>query len=259
MMALDAYAVAAAVLSALAVILLIPPPPHPLVRAGPADRTERSQPWSLRLRRARPATIPLGRRVALGGVVGLPTGWLLLGRIGWAAWLAAALVAVGVAEFLARLESGQAERRRRELVLQAPQALDLLAATLAAGLPLRLATAAVVRACPGPVADAFGSVLKQLELGVGDVDAWRTLSAHPQLGPAAADLARSVESGTGLGSALALHAEEARAQRAAAIEIAARQVGVRSVLPLMLCFIPAFLLLGIVPTVVSAVTSALAL
>ena len=33
----------------------------------------------------------------------------------------------------------------------------------------------------------------------------------------------------------------------------------RSVLPLMLCFIPAFLLLGIVPTVVSAVTSALTL
>ena len=56
-----------------------------------------------------------------------------------------------------------------------------------------------------------------------------------------------------------MHADEARAERTAAVEIAARQVGVRSVLPLMLCFIPAFLLLGIVPTVVSAVWSALAL
>jgi hypothetical protein len=32
---------------------------------------------------------------------------------------------------------------------------------------------------------------------------------------------------------------------------------VRSVLPLMTCFLPAFMLLGIVPTVVSAVTAAL--
>jgi hypothetical protein len=31
---------------------------------------------------------------------------------------------------------------------------------------------------------------------------------------------------------------------------------VRSVLPLMTCFIPAFLLLGVVPTVVSAVVQA---
>ncbi len=142
-------------------------------------------------------------------------------------------------------------------MLQTPQALDLLAAALGAGLPLRLATVAVVRACPGAVADALSGVLKQIELGVGDVAAWRALATHPQLGPVAADLARSVESGTMLGAGLAMHADEARAQRAAAVEIAARQVGVRSVLPLMLCFIPAFLLLGIVPTVVSAVLSAL--
>ena len=73
----------------------------------------------------------------------------------------------------------------------------------------------------------------------------------------AADLARSVESGTMLGVALSVHAEEARAMRSAAVEVAARKVGVRSVLPLMLCFIPAFLLLGIVPTLVSAVLAAL--
>lgn len=254
-MSVGPYALAAALFSAIAVACLLPPPPQVLARAGPAPPEPVG--WPARLTRTRPAALPLGRRLIVGVLAGSTTLMLLLDRVGWPAWVLATLACAGVTEFLARLDSAEAKRRRRELVLQTPQALDLLAATLAAGMPLRVATAAVVRACPGAVADAFATVLRQLELGVGDAAAWRALSTHPQLGPAAADLARSVESGTTLGPALALHAEEARAQRAAAVEIAARQVGVRSVLPLMLCFIPAFLLLGIVPTVVSAVLSAL--
>lgn len=169
-----------------------------------------------------------------------------------------ARLAGGIGKALKGLPSVGQGRRERELILQTPQVLDLLAAALAAGQPLRVAVAAVVRCCPGPVCDEWAGVLKQIELGVGEVQAWRTLVRHPQLGAVAADLARSVESGTMLGAALAVHAEEARAVRSAAVEVAARKVGVRSVLPLMGCFIPAFLLLGIVPTLVSAVLAALA-
>jgi hypothetical protein len=35
-------------------------------------------------------------------------------------------------------------------------------------------------------------------------------------------------------------------------------VGVRSVLPMMICFIPSFMLLGIVPAVISAIFNAFA-
>jgi hypothetical protein len=38
----------------------------------------------------------------------------------------------------------------------------------------------------------------------------------------------------------------------------ARKVRVRSVLPMMMCFIPSFMLLGIVPAIVSAVFNAFA-
>jgi hypothetical protein len=55
------------------------------------------------------------------------------------------------------------------------------------------------------------------------------------------------------------HAVQARARREAALQVVARSVGVRSVLPLMTCFIPAFLLLGVVPTVASALARALSL
>jgi pilus assembly protein TadC len=55
-----------------------------------------------------------------------------------------------------------------------------------------------------------------------------------------------------LAETLFSHAESARVARQAAIEASAKAVGVRCVLPLVLCFLPAFLLLGIIPTVVSA-------
>ena len=87
---------------------------------------------------------------------------------------------------------------------------------------------------------------------MSDAVAWRALRDHPTLGPAAVDFARSVESGTMLAETLLHHARSARLARRSDIEASAKAVGVRCVLPLMLCFLPAFLLLGVIPTVVSA-------
>ena len=57
--------------------------------------------------------------------------------------------------------------------MEAPQALELMAACLGAGLPARSACAAVVKCFDGLVAEDLGQVLSLLELGVADVDAWR--------------------------------------------------------------------------------------
>jgi pilus assembly protein TadC len=157
---------------------------------------------------------------------------------------------------LGRLEPASARRRRQQLIMETPQALELLGSSLAAGLPLRKAVAAVTKAYGGPVAEDLGRVMRMVELGAPDADAWRSLRGHPQLGPAATDLARSVESGTMLVETLNHHARAARADRRAALQVKARAVGVRSVLPLMICFLPAFLLLGVLPSVVSAILEA---
>jgi pilus assembly protein TadC len=173
---------------------------------------------------------------------------------GWV--LAPALALVGVL-ILGRLEPAATRRRQRQLVLQLPQGLELLSACLAAGMPLRQATRAVAASFEGPVGDDLGQILRLVNLGVSDADAWRSLRHHPQWGAAAIDLARSVESGTMMVDVLVHHARAARELRRAALEVRAKSVGVRSVLPLMTCFLPAFMLLGVVPTVASAVISAL--
>jgi pilus assembly protein TadC len=211
--------------------------------------------------RGRPDAPPLFHRVllsitcALGlGMVGARTD----GLPGPLIWLAmSGMTLIGVLA-LGWLEPRSARRRRQQLIMDTPQALELMAACLAAGLPARRACAAVVQAFDGPVADDLGQVLRLLELGVGGAAAWRTLHDHPQLALAAGDLARSVESGTSMVDSLREHAAAAREARHGALQVRARAVGVRSVVPMMTCFIPSFMLLGIVPAVVSAVFNAFA-
>ena len=74
-------------------------------------------------------------------------------------------------------------------------------------------------------------------------------------GPTARDLARCADSGAAISQVLAVHAAEARARRRAQRETSARTTGVRSVLPLVCCFLPAFVLVGVVPIVAATLGS----
>jgi pilus assembly protein TadC len=203
---------------------------------------------------------PLMRRVLLSLACVLALGLAGAGIDGWLGrmiWFAAPVLAGTSLLALGWVEPRSARHHRQQLIMEVPQALELMAACLAAGLPARTACVAIVRTFEGAVADDLGQVVALQQLGVPDVTAWHSLNDHPQLGLAAADLARSVESGTSLVEGLRHHAAAAREARRSELQVRARAVGVRSVLPLMTCFIPSFMLLGIVPAVVSAVFDAL--
>ena len=77
--------------------------------------------------------------------------------------------------------------------------------------------------------------------------------------PLAVAVARSADSGAALVDALATAADDLRAQRRSQVEADARKVGVRLTAPLGLAFLPAFVLLGVVPVVVSLVSGVLTL
>lgn len=259
--AITGWMVATAGLVILAVLLVWPPP----VDARVVRRSARPLPGWLR---GRPDAAPLGRRLSYAAMPGVAVAFVLLRAGPGAASPMTGLVplvavAVGAAVMLAGaivvgwLEPSATRLARRRRIADAPQALDLLAACLAAGLPVRAALRSVVEVVDGPLGDDLGQVLRLTDLGHDDVSAWRSLAGHQELGPAALDLARSVETGALLVESLLVHAEVAREERRGQVESAARRVGVRSVLPLMVCFIPAFLLIGIVPTVASAVLNAL--
>jgi hypothetical protein len=258
---LSAAGLLSAGLAGLAVFLALQHPTGHLHRM--ADRRSRRTKVTaglLRHVRGRADAPPLRYRMLLSVVCACALG-IATARFDLAGawiWFVLPVIGVGGAAAVGWLEPRAARRRRSRLIMNVPQALELMAACLAAGLPARTACAAVVEAFDGPVADDLGQVLSLLELGAGDVESWRAIHDHPQLGLAAMDLARSVESGTSMVEGLQHHAAAAREARRGALQVTARAVGVRSVLPMMTCFIPSFMLLGIVPAVVSAIFNAFA-
>lgn len=198
--------------------------------------------------------IAADRRLLLGAGLGAALAWLASGAIGWIAWPLGLAVALLAAWGLGRLEPASLARQRQRVSAELPGALDLIRAVVDAGLPLQTAVAAVVHAVEGPLGERLQIVLAQIRLGGSEPEAWRLLADDPVLGSLAQDVARTVATGAGLGDLLQQHADEARENRASTVEQRARAVGVRTVLPLMCCYLPAFLVIGIAPIVAGFVT-----
>lgn len=228
--------VGVALLVGVAVWLALPPPADPRLDALLPRRRARQ--------RAAPARETLTWVATASAVVGLLmlAPWPIGPLVGAGAW-------VGVPRFLRTLEPRAMRRDRDLLAVQGPVVADLLAATLAAGAPMRTALSAVQSAVDRPAADHLAGVVAALDLGADPIHAWSALADDPALGPVAAAVVRSARTGAPLSSLLTRLADDMRRQRRTVVEIAARSAGVRAVVPLAACFLPAFLLLGVVPVV----------
>jgi hypothetical protein len=191
---------------------------------------------------------------------------VLLGAWPW--WVGAALAGVS-ASVAARLPDrrSNADRAvdRHRLAVHA----DLLAACLDAGMsvgaailavPAQLETRAGAAAGRLPPADddplrLLDAVAALLVLGADSDTAWRSAQQHPDLQALAAAAKRSATAGAGFADAVREHAVNLRAGAAAAAERAAGRAGVAMTAPLGMCFLPAFLCLGLAPVVVGLLSS----
>ena len=165
----------------------------------------------------------------------------------------AALVLVLGPRALGRLEPREVRAERDRLVADAPLALDLLAACLAGGATPAGAAGVVAAAVGGPVGARLERVGGALRVGSSPVDAWALLGGTAEDDPlagAARLLVRAADGGAPVAGVVALLAADARRAARARGERAARRVGVLVVAPLGLCFLPAFVLLGVVPVVI---------
>jgi Flp pilus assembly protein TadB len=177
---------------------------------------------------------------------------------GAAAWgPAAAAIGIVPAAVLPRLLAAAERRdarltRRQEEERQLAGALDLLAACLAAGAPVMAAVASTAVAIGGPLGARLGRVAAALDAGAGGSEAWRAATdddAAPALAWVAHGVLRTSRSGSSLAPWLAAIATQAREESRLASVRQAERAGVLAVLPLGLCALPAYLLLGVVPAV----------
>jgi len=231
-------------LSAVAAWLCVPPSPRlppPDVSPGPHPGTpsapSRSGPIGWRLR----ATATSGAAVAA-----------LLVLPGPLAVVAAVVAGLLVWHRSATWETAAARRRRQRLGDDLPHVVDLLASCLAVGAAPADALARVVPLLGDPTRGELAFWVGRLTWGTDAVTVWSDLARHPQLGRLGAALRRAAESGTPVVDALDRLSEDLRRQRRAEVEERVRQIEVRAALPLGVCLLPAFLLLGVVPLVAGA-------
>jgi Flp pilus assembly protein TadB len=170
---------------------------------------------------------------------------------GW--WSLPVGVGVGFAvdRGLRRMEPAAARAVRLRVVADLPLAADLLAAALRAGAPVDRAAAAVGDALGGPLGDRLHQAARSLRLGGTPSQAWAHLGDAPGGDRLVAAAVRSSASGGALAGALTRLADDLRSDRSVAAQAAAQRAGVLIVLPLGLCFLPAFVLAGLVPVVVA--------
>jgi Flp pilus assembly protein TadB len=242
------WSVAAVVGSGLVVALLLPgagrsPDQLPVATPLGSDGTVPS-------RGASRDDPPVLRWVATVGV-----GLGVLFFVGGTRGLVAALVAgVGCWWLTGRMEPPSVRRRRERLAASVPHAVDLMAACLAAGLSPAAAVEQIAEAVDEPLSDELAGLGSRLRLGVDPETVWRDLARHPQLGGLGRTVSRAVESGASVADAMARLAEDLRRLNRSAVESRARAVGVKAALPLGVCLLPAFVLVGVVPLVAGSLS-----
>lgn len=214
-------------------------------------------------RRLRELTSPAGARdtpavlrpfwVAVGAGAGAATGWLLHGG--------AAGVAVGAGLGLATgigarrlLESGRAGSDPVDLAA----AWDVLAVCLGSGLPVATAVEAAGSLVPGPTGTLLSTVSGRLRLGAHPQQAWEVALDQPALTAFARAACRSASTGAALAAVARTEAARIRAELVDSAQEQAQRAAVRITAPLGLCFLPAFLVLGVAPVVVGLASEALA-
>lgn len=191
----------------------------------------------------------VGVRLSLGVIVGCVV-LLAGGASGWPGLLVAAVAGAVATLAAGRYRPGSLRATETALAADLPSVCTLLAVCLEAGLPLRNATATVAASVDAPAGKALSRIDAAVRLGQPEPDAWREAGErHPALSALAGELRHAVGNGVALAPVLRRHARESQAAQHAAAQARARRAGVTTVLPLVACFLPAFLLVGVVPIV----------
>jgi pilus assembly protein TadC len=178
-----------------------------------------------------------------------------------AAVLLAAALLVGAGPSVVRARAGMsvAARRPRRQRLSGPDplgiasSLDVLAVCLAAGMAVPTAAEATAGSAPPRLATLLRRGADLLALGADPAIAWSApvdLRSVDASADALLRLARrSASSGAALADGVAELAVQSRGEAASAATAAAERAGVLIAGPLGLCFLPAFVCLGLVPVI----------
>jgi tight adherence protein C len=147
-----------------------------------------------------------------------------------------------------------ARRRREQLRAALPDALDLLAVSVEAGLGLDGAVAKLTEHMEGPLADEFGLTLSEMRIGESRAEALKRLGERadtPEVSSFTRSIIQADQLGTSLGRILRVQAADTRLRRQAAAEERAMKAPIKMLFPTVLFIFPAMFLVILGPAILN--------
>jgi tight adherence protein C len=148
----------------------------------------------------------------------------------------------------------KARGRREHIRADLPDALDLLAVSVEAGLGFDASLAKIKDHMEGPLADEFSLTLSEMRIGESRSEALKRLSERvdaPELSAFTRALIQADQLGTSLGRILRVQAADARLRRQAAAEERAMKAPIKMLFPTVLFIFPAMFLVILGPAILN--------
>ena len=188
----------------------------------------------------------------VGGFLGFAVGVAAVSSVA-ALPLAFALALVG---FIAPgfVVSMRGRKRREDIRAQLPDALDLLAVSVEAGLGFDGAVAKLTEHMEGALADEFSLTLGEMRIGESRHDALKKLAeraAAPEVASFCRAIIQADQLGISLGRLLRLQASESRLKRQAAAEEKAMKSPIKMLFPTVIFIFPAMFIVILGPAMLN--------
>lgn len=196
-------------------------------------------------------------RKVIYATLGLGLGVLVGLRFGGISWIL--LLPMVVAGFFLPdlLVYNAGLKRTDEIANLLPDAIDLLNLCVESGLSLQSALSRVATHQEGAVAQEFGRVLQETQLGVSRSDAFESLgrrTQQPDMERFVAAMVQVDRLGVPIAAVLREQASQMRAKRHARARELAQKVPVKILGPLLLCFLPGLFIVILGPAVVNVIS-----
>ncbi|MFT4264883.1 MAG: type II secretion system F family protein [Nocardioides sp.] len=156
--------------------------------------------------------------------------------------------------YLYQVAYDRTQRLQREL----PDALDLMTISVESGLGFDAAVQQVATNTVGPLADEFGRMLREMQLGMGRSEALRSLGDRTNLDDIRSFVSAMVQAdafGIPVAQVLRVQSGEMRTKRRQRAEERAQQVPVKITIPLIFCILPALFVAIMGPAVIHMMDS----
>jgi tight adherence protein C len=148
---------------------------------------------------------------------------------------------------------GRVKRRQKEILLQIPDALDLLTISVRAGLGFDGALGKVVEKLKGPLTEEFRRALAEIRVGKPRRDALRDIVPRTEVGALTNFIGAIIQAeqlGVSISKVLQVQSEQLRIERRQRAEEMAAKAPIKMLFPLVGCIFPSLFIVILGPAII---------